>query len=100
MLASPGLNPAALTLTFLLFPPSLAFGRLAAALAAVLLLPVALEHLFGASLVLPTARSPVVEDDGPRSPQEFVTRFARSLPCRSRPVGRRWPWCLWPRSPS
>ncbi len=79
MLASPGLNPAALTLTFLLFPPSLAFGRLAAALTAVLLLPVALERLFGASLVLAASRSQVVEDDGPRSPREFLTRFARSL---------------------
>jgi len=79
MLASPGLNPAGLTLTFLLFPPALAFGRFGAALVAVFLLPVALEHIFGGSLVLPPSRSPVLEEAGPRNALEFVVRFVRSL---------------------
>ncbi len=79
MLASPGLNPAGLLLTFLLFPPALAFGRLGAALVAVLLLPVVLEYFFGGSLVLPAARSPVPDDGAPRHAREFLVRFARSL---------------------
>src|SRR6266571_6008463 len=38
MLASPGLNPAALTLTFILFPVAFGLARVGAALAAVLIL--------------------------------------------------------------
>jgi uncharacterized membrane protein YraQ (UPF0718 family) len=80
MLASPGLNPAALALTFMLFPVDLALGRFGAALVAVFLLPVALEHLFGGSLVLSASRTqPAPEDDEPRSLREFVVRFARAL---------------------
>ena len=47
MLASPGLNPAALLLTFLLFPAKLAWARLCGALAATLLLPPLLEAMSG-----------------------------------------------------
>src|SRR5437763_16874942 len=50
MLASPGLNPAALLLTFILFPGPLAVAGLTAALAIVFVLPVALERMFGAFL--------------------------------------------------
>src|SRR6266550_9642328 len=52
MLASPGLNPAALLLTFILFPLPLAGARLAAALVAVFVLPPTLEHLVGGSVTV------------------------------------------------
>ena len=79
MLASPGLNPAALVLTFILFPGPLAVARLTAALAIVLVLPVALERMFGASLPPSRSVDPAAEEDVPRSAREVVTRFARAL---------------------
>lgn len=76
MLAAPGLNPAALVLTFLLFPLDLSLARLCAALAAVLLLPLVLEHLFGGSM---RRKGMCVEDEGPRDLRDFLLRFGRSL---------------------
>ena len=79
MLASPGLNPAALLLTFILFPGSLAVARLTAALAIVFVLPVALERMFGAALPPSRGVDPAAEEDVPRSAVDVVTRFARAL---------------------
>src|SRR6266480_4214465 len=65
MLASPGLNPAALLLTFILFPGPLAVARLTAALAIVFVLPVALERMFGASLPPSRSVDRAAEEDVP-----------------------------------
>ena len=78
MLASPGLNVAALTLTFMLFPLGISLSRLAAALAAVFLLPLLLEHLFGNSV---NPIEPPREEgysDGPQNIREFSLRFMKS----------------------
>lgn len=78
MLASPGLNVAALTLTFALFPPKLAFARLAAAL----LLVFAVSHGLGRALERTVARSsaPACDDDDlPAGVRAFATRFLRSF---------------------
>ena len=77
MLASPGLNLAALVLTFMLFPLNLSLARLGAALAAVFLLPVLLERLFGGTLkpVLP----PGGVEEGPRSFRDFGIRYFKSV---------------------
>src|SRR5437879_1299190 len=56
MLASPGLNPAALLLTAILFPPSLAVARIAAVLVAVFGLAPLIERTVGAGLVVAGAR--------------------------------------------
>ncbi len=82
MLAAPGLNLAALVLTFLLFPLDLSLARLAGALVAVLVLPALLERLFGASARSVRASrltGAADEDDLPRNAREFVVRFGKSL---------------------
>ncbi len=80
MLASPGLNPAALLLTFILFPASLAGARLAAALAAMFVLPALLERGFGGSLQIAGARpDDAAQDEAPRTAREVAVRFARAL---------------------
>ena len=79
MLASPGLNPAALLLTFLLFPVSLALARVAAAFAAVLLLPPILEGLLSGPQVVPPRPGAAGEHDTPRSAREAMKRLAQAL---------------------
>src|ERR1700724_3719473 len=79
MLASPGLNPAALMLTFLLFPVSLGVARVAAALAAVILLPPILEGLWGGPGVMPPRPAAAGDNDVPRSARETVQRLAQAL---------------------
>ena len=80
MLASPGLNPAALLLTAILFPPSLAVARIAAVLVAVFGLAPLIERTVGAGLVVADGRfAPVTADDSPRSLKETVARFAGAL---------------------
>jgi len=67
MLASPGLNPAALVLTAILFPPSLAVARIAAVLVAVFGLAPLIERTVGAGLVVADGRfAPLAADDSPR----------------------------------
>jgi len=79
MLASPGLNVAALTLTFMLFPLGISLSRLAAALAAVFILPLLLERLFGNFVKKPIG-TPRGEgySEGPRNFREFLLRFMKS----------------------
>ena len=80
MLASPGLNPAALLLTAILFPPSLAVARIAAVLVAVFGLAPLIERTVGAGLVVADGRfAPLAADDSPRSLKETVARFAGAL---------------------
>lgn len=80
MLASPGLNPAALILTFMLFPAPLAGARLGAAVAAVFVLPAVLDRAFGASVTVARVRlAQEREDDPPRSAHEALVRLARAL---------------------
>ncbi len=79
MLASPGLNPAALTLTFLLFPVSLGVARVAAALAAVFVLPPILERLSGATRAMTPPVGTAGELEVPRSPRECIERLAGAL---------------------
>jgi uncharacterized membrane protein YraQ (UPF0718 family) len=79
MLASPGLNPAALMLTFLLFPVSLGVARVAAALAAVILLPPILEGFLGGPGVMPPRPAAAGDNDVPRSARETVERLAQAL---------------------
>lgn len=82
MLAAPGLNLAAILLTFLLFPIDLSIARVAGALVAVLVLPALLERLFGASAVSVRAArltGAAQEDDLPKNLSEFVVRFGKSL---------------------
>ena len=80
MLASPGLNPAALILTFILFPLRLAGARLGAALVAVLLLPAVLDRLFGGSLTVRRERlGGTAAIVAPQNARELVVRFARAL---------------------
>ena len=79
MLASPGLNPAALLLTFILFPLPLAGARLAAALVAVFVLPLVLERLVGESVTVSGRLAPVADEPPPRSMREVVVRFVRAV---------------------
>jgi len=80
MLASPGLNPAALLLTAILFPPSLAVARIAAVLVAVFGLAPLIERTVGAGLVVADGRiAPLTADDVPRSLKETLARFAGAL---------------------
>ncbi len=82
MLAAPGLNIAAIVLTFLLFPLDLSLARLAGAIVAVLALPALLERIFGASATSVRASrltGAAAEEDLPRNGREFVVRFGRSL---------------------
>src|SRR5256886_13421479 len=91
MLASPGLNPAALLLTFILFPGSLAVARLTAALAIVFGLAPLVEHTAGKGLVTDGRFGAVTDDAAPRNARDVVVRFARrseerrvGKECRSR----------------
>src|SRR6266513_1296774 len=79
MLASPGLNPAALLLTFILFPGPLAVGRFAAALTAVFGLAPLVEHTAGKGLVTDGRFGAVTDDAAPRNARDVVVRFARAL---------------------
>lgn len=81
MLAAPGLNLAAIFLTFLLFPIDLSLSRLAGALIAVLVLPAVLERWFGDSArsVRTSRLTEASEEELPRNLREFVTRFGKSL---------------------
>jgi uncharacterized membrane protein YraQ (UPF0718 family) len=80
MLASPGLNPAALILTFILFPANLGLARVGAALAAVFVLAPLLDRAFGGSLkMIPKPLADAGVDDAPRSARDVVVRFARAL---------------------
>ena len=80
MLASPALNPAALILTFILFPARIAGARLVGALVAVLLLPLILERITGGARVPSSLTSRVPEvAERPLTPRAFLARFARSL---------------------
>ncbi|MBI4563761.1 MAG: permease [Planctomycetes bacterium] len=78
MLASPGLNLAALLLTFMLFPPTLSLARLGASIVAVFLLPILIERLFGGHLKPPRSPAPD-EDPGPLGFGDFAWRFVRSV---------------------
>ena len=80
MLASPGLNPAALLLTAILFPPSLAVVRITAALMAVFGLAPLIERTVGEGLTVADGRfAPLAADDAPRSLREMLARFAGAL---------------------
>jgi uncharacterized membrane protein YraQ (UPF0718 family) len=79
MLASPGLNPAALLLTAILFPPTLAIGRFAAALTAVFGLAPLVERTVGQGLVTDGRFGAVTDDAAPRNARDVVVRFARAL---------------------
>ena len=79
MLASPGLNPAALLLTAILFPPTLAVARFAAALTAVFGLAPLIERTVGQGLVTDGRFGAVTDDAGPRSARDVAVRFARAL---------------------
>lgn len=80
MLASPGLNPAALILTFLLFPPGLGATRLAAALLIVFVLPFALERSVAEGLSAPRRPTEALADtDPPKSVRDVVVRFGTAL---------------------
>jgi uncharacterized membrane protein YraQ (UPF0718 family) len=76
MLASPSLNPAALALTFMLFSPAVAIGRLATAAAAVLLIGPLTERIFG-SATIPPASLDASESDS--VDDNAWLRFARSV---------------------
>jgi hypothetical protein len=78
MLASPGLNVAALTLTFILFPLGISLSRLAAALVAVLILPLLLERVFGNSVKPVSLPREEAYSEGPRNFREFSLRFIKS----------------------
>src|SRR5204863_3418663 len=69
MLASPGLNPAAVLLTFILFPAAFGLARVGAALAAVLILAPILDRLFHGLLPMPRSPGEEEEDDGSDVPQ-------------------------------
>ncbi len=80
MLASPGLNPAALLLTASLFPRSLAVVRIAAALVAVFgLAPVVARAGDGARLVAGGQFTSIAADDAPRSVGDLIARLASAL---------------------
>jgi uncharacterized membrane protein YraQ (UPF0718 family) len=63
MLASPGLNPAALLLTFLLFPAKLGWARLGGALTVAMLVPPVLERVSGVSRVTAPRIADLLERD-------------------------------------
>lgn len=80
MLASPGLNVAALTLTFLLLPAKLAILRIAAAALIVLAIAPAIgKRLENSVPVGKGPRSKIAEEPQPASAKELVVRFAKSL---------------------
>jgi len=79
MLAAPGLNVAALALTFAIMPARFALARLLAALVIVLLVAPWLGGLHESS-VAPRFPEPGSEDEGsPASLREFGTRLAKNL---------------------
>jgi len=79
MLASPGLNPAALLLTFLLFPAKLGWARLCSALAATLLLPPLLESISGKVRVRPLLVDDSREREDSESFRGAAVSFMRAL---------------------
>ena len=79
MLASPGLNPAALLLTVILLPPTLSVARLAAALTAVFGLAPLIERTVGEGLVTDGRFGAVTDAAAPQSARDVVVRFVRAL---------------------
>lgn len=80
MLAAPGLNLAALVLTFMLLPTQLGVVRTVAAAAIVLAVAPAIGARLEASVPAGKGpRSAHAEQPMPRTWREFATRFARSL---------------------
>jgi uncharacterized protein len=78
MLGSPGLNLAALILTFLLFPLNVSLARLGGAITIVFILPILLERAFGPSIGLRRV-TPETDDDMPRTFAGYAIRFTTSL---------------------
>lgn len=82
MLGSPGLNIAALILTFTLFPLNLSIARAAGAVAAVFILPAIVERLFGKSVESVRAsrlKSAKPEGQEPRTLGDFAWTFVKNL---------------------
>jgi uncharacterized membrane protein YraQ (UPF0718 family) len=79
MLASPGLNPAVLILTFILFPWRLATVRVVGGLIAVIVLPLVVERIAGRNRVLSGASELAATPEQPFTFTAFLARFARSL---------------------
>jgi len=79
MLASPGLNVAALALTFALFPLKIAVARLVSALVLVLLGSYGIARALERTVVRAPAPARETDDDMPRDPKAFASRFLRSL---------------------
>ena len=80
MLGSPGLNPAALVLTVMLFPTGVAAARIGAAAIAVFVLPLVLERIFGDSARVAAPVADVTPaPQGPRTAGDFARGFARSF---------------------
>ncbi|MBI2187068.1 MAG: permease [Acidobacteria bacterium] len=83
LLAAPALNPAALALTFLLFPGSIAWGRLWMSVAAVFIGTALVPYLVSA---VPASRPGSVRDNPPRPPLSAWTFLNSSLHVTSRTV--------------
>lgn len=79
MLASPGLNPSALVLTFILFSPQVATARLSGALLLVLLLPIVVERLNDTGVLRTDARAAPNAEENLSSPGALLTCYLRSL---------------------
>jgi uncharacterized membrane protein YraQ (UPF0718 family) len=79
MLSAPGLNPAALLLTFLLFPAKIAWARLCGVLTAMLLLPRGVERLSGVSSVTSRPDDDLPELDVFANPRGAALAFLKAL---------------------
>jgi uncharacterized membrane protein YraQ (UPF0718 family) len=79
MLAAPGLNVAALALTFALLPPRLAVARVVAAPIIVFGISALLGRAFEGSTIRRVDPRAVDDDTGPIGLVPFLTRVARSL---------------------
>src|SRR5262249_20650664 len=79
MLGSPGLNLAALVLTFLVLPQSIAFVRLLGAALLVFGLPALIARAFPDSIVQRDSSLQVETGDAPLTISEFAKRFMRTL---------------------
>lgn len=78
MLASPGLNVAALVLTFMLFPVGTSAARLAATVVAVFVLSAVLGRIFG-DVRRASSETSCPSDQPARTAGDFAARFLRSL---------------------
>src|SRR5262245_57724836 len=79
MLASPALNPAALVITFLLFPTKVAVARLLMAVPVVFLRGVVIEHLFPNHAVAGVLKRDSIPKANVNGLQDAAQRFGRSL---------------------